>query len=1157
MLFCFNLRILSRLVLATLVLAAGRSFALQPATPLSRLSRQAWTIENGLPQNTVPFLLQSHNGFLWIGTELGLARFDGSSFQVFDHATTRGYPDAEVRCLLETHSARQSGDDTLEGSIWVGTGDGLVRWFDGRPSFYSTREGLPSNSIQALAQTSDGTLWVNTEQGLARWNGKNFQATPIVGAPDRAITSMAADNAGGLWVGTTSGVTVFRQDGWQSQNQLGIPATPTASLVSADTNGNVLMANSDGVFLLGAGKNTTVLEKGQLPKEGVSFLRRLSNGTIAVASKSVVVLVLPRQPSASAASIERFTIGKDFPGSRIEVIYPDREASLWIGTNHGMARLSLEQVTGSGKQSAYSAQLLPASDPLASNAVVSFLEDREGDLWVGAETAGLQVFRDSRFRTLGAREGLSSDATTAIIEDEKNYLWIGTRDSGLNRIAEESVNGANNSPSPVPTVFNTARGLVSNVILALASAPNGDIWVGTPDGLNCIHKRGVGNSISTFTSADGLPDDFIRSLLSAEDGSLWIGTRRGLTHFDHAHLRNFTQLDGLGSDLVGAMVKTPDGDLWVATLNGLSRMHQGAIRNFTTADGLPSNVITALDVTPDGTLWVGTQNQGLALWDGGRFIALPDHGNSTSPAANTEKHDGELPLGVHALLHDDRKHMWIASDSGLTRVDILSLMKCAHGGACALNAIHFTTADGLRSRETSKNSHPTTSRSSDGRIWFTTPKGLITVDPLHFAEMPGPPPVVIERFAVDDLIADGSTSTAHRIAAGSLRFQFDYAGLSFAAPQKLRYQYMLEGFDHDWTDAGTRRTAYYTNIPPGQYRFRVRATLGDAGFSYELMATNSSGVTAGTVAGDAPIYPEADLSFELLPHVYQTAWFRAAVLLAVALIVAWIFRRRIRRVRREFSVVMAERNRIAREIHDTLAQGYVGISLQLEVLGELLRHNRAEAATKHLATTQALVREGLDDARQSIWALRSQDGNEHNLPVHLRRLVEKTHTPDLEAILEIHGAYRALDANVEKEILRIAQEAIQNVKRHAAATQVRVHLDYDERVLSLIISDDGKGFVPPPALVSSKREGRNIASSNGNSGHYGLTGMLERSALIRGELTVISEPGSGTTVSLRIAIPEASGKIRSGSSSSIQGGKPAEGVATQEGSTPHSNSNSQ
>ena len=318
------------------------------------------------------------------------------------------------------------------------------------------------------------------------------------------------------------------------------------------------------------------------------------------------------------------------------------------------------------------------------------------------------------------------------------------------------------------------------------------------------------------------------------------------------------------------------------------------------------------------------------------------------------------------------------------------------------------------------------------------------------------------------------------------------------------YEYMLEGFDtRRWTDAGARRTAYYTNIAPGTYRFRVRAALGS--FGAQSMQADRDGTARSTQSYDLE---EASMSFELLPRYYQTMWFRALMVLMVAVLVALVFRRRVLRVEREFRAVMAERNRIAREIHDTLAQGYVGISLQLEILGELLRHNRADAAQKHLVLTQVLVREGLDDARQSIWALRSHDSGEQTLPIRLRRLVEQAGGRSLAANLEVHGAYRALALDAEQEILRIAQEAIQNVQKHAAASHLTVRLDYGERALTLSVADDGNGFVAggqaPPA-----------------PGHYGLTGMRERAALIRGEIEIVSEPGKGTTITLRVSAPEA------------------------------------
>ncbi len=1069
-------------MVASMVAFAAENYALEPATPLGRLGRQVWTMENGLPQNTVPVLLQSRDGFLWAGTELGLARFDGVSFRIFDHATAGSFPDAEIRCLLNS---------AIDNSFWIGTSDGLVHWRNGNQSLITTRDGLPSNSIRGLAQTANGTIWVWTETGLARLVGGDFRAAPEAGFPRGVITSIATDEAGGLWLGTTSEAAVFRGEHWSpgpdaipqkdaNQRNFDRSVLDRSALVKTMAGGDVLISNGSGVFLKHDDAISQVLAKSALPSDGISFLDRLGDGSVAVASKTTVVLA--QGNNGAAQLVAQFVIGRDLPGSRIEAMYADREGSLWIGTNRGLARISKI-----GGAHGAMVQLMPATDPLASNAVVSLLEDREGDLWVGTETAGLHILRDAHFRVIGTSEGLSSDATTAVVQDAQQTLWIGTRDGGLNRVA----NGIDGKLTV--TNLTTENGLLSNVILSLAVAPNSDVWVGTPDGLTRIGRGGV----NSYTSADGLPDDFIRSVLVAPDETVWIGTRHGLTHLDHGRFQNYTQADGLGSDLVGALARSGNGDLWIATLNGLSRLHEGKLLRYTTADGLSSNVITALDATPDGAIWIGTQSDGLNLWDGKRFVSMRGDASQDNSAVAAL-----LPAAIHAVMPDDRGHLWLASNAGLTRVDLQNLMACMERGECSLNALHavsFTTADGLRSRETSNNSHPTACRTNDGRLLFTTPRGVIVADPLHFPEIPPQPPVAIERFAVDDrdTEADGTV----RVGAGALRFQFDYAGLSFAAPQKLRYQYMLEGFDHAWTDAGTRRTAYYTNIPPGKYRFRVRASLGEAGF---LALRDASGVTA-----DNP--QEASCSFQLLPHFYQTVWFWALVLLGIAAVVWLIFRQRVLRVEREFRAVMSERNRIAREIHDTLAQGYVGISLQLEILGQLLRHNRTDAAAKHLALTQEMVREGLDDARQSIWALRSHDAGEQILPIRLRRLVEQAGADGLTAHLEVHGAYRALSADTEQEILRIAQEAIHNVKKHAEAVRLSVRLEYDERVLTLTVTDDGKGFAAREQAV-------------GEDGHYGLTGMRERAALIRGQIEIVSEPGAGTTVNLSVPAPEARAK---------------------------------
>ena len=963
------------IVAAALLAFAVAAVALEPTTPLASYGRQAWGMENGLPQNTVQALAQTPDGFVWLGTEVGLVRFDGIGFQVFDKNTAPALPGNDVRCLLVAH----------DGALWIGTSEGLARLKDGSTTSFTEKDGLPGNGIRALGEDELGNFWVWTDQAQARLDRERF------------IPYWTVNAQGG---GARPAV----------REPMAAGMLPEFSL-----NGETVMANRSAL---------------EMDRDG--------------------------------RVVDRLTVGRELPGNRIQRLFVDSKGSLWIGTNGGLARWAADKL-----------QILPVTDPLEKASVLALMEDREGNIWVGTEADGLHILRDQRFRTIGAREGLSSDQTTTVVEGADGKLWVGTGGGGLNALPSSQRQAGDAISQPVRDV------LLSDVILSLAPAPNGDLWVGTPDGLNRIR----GNAVAAFTSADGLPDDFIRSLLADADGSLWIGTRRGLTHWIDpgagpgvstlraaGKMETFTQACGLGSDLVGAMTRDSKGDLWVATLAGLSRLHGGKIENFTTANGLSSNVVTALLARKNGTLVIGTQDHGWDVWNGHTFTAVAD-----------EAPERLGPTSVHAILDDESGHLWMATDNGISRGDCpLHLIDTVGGDprGC-LRWIEIGAADGLRSRETATNSHPSALRSRDGLLWFATPKGLVEVDPAHFPVNRVPPGVALERFSVDDTAEPlHAADFLMRIPAGHVHFEFDFAGLSFVAPQKVRYRYMLEGFDKTWTEAGARRTAYYTNIPAGSYTFLVQAASNDGVWN-----------TAG-----------AALKFDLQPHFYQTLWFYALLILTVVGVVVLVQRLRLKRAEREFNAVLGERNRIAREIHDTLAQGYVGISVQLEVLAELLRQSQVDSAQKHLDLTRGYVREGLSDARQSIWALRSQDSGETTLPVKLRRIVESAGAGDLEAQFSIFGAYRPLPPGTEQEILRVAQEAIHNVKKHAGARKLSVQLEYGPQQIALNVHDDGQGFQVDEASTP---------------GHYGLTGMRERAAMIGGTLEVISEPGAGTTVRLQ------------------------------------------
>jgi len=995
--------------LALAAMAMGvRGNALEPATAVANFGRQTWVMENGLPQNTIQAMVHTRDGFVWLGTEVGLVRFDGSSFAVFDRNSNPALPSNDVRCLLETP----------DGSLWIGTSDGLARWKNRIVTHYSTVNGLPGNGIRSMSLDASGALLLITDAGMARQSGDRFQ---VYG--DWPAGSVIAETTAQGEIEFTRYVPQFA----------GVPA--------------------------GEGSDPwrqAALRAG-IPKESLAFRALLKSGEIAVGSKGILAL------ERDGKLLSRLTVGKDLPGSRIQLLLADREGSLWVGTNSGLARLV------EGKL-----QRLPVTDPLASVSVLSLMEDPEGNLWVGTESDGLHILRDQRFRTVGAREGLSNEATTAVVEDGAGALWVGTSGGGLNAL-RGSGRGTIKS-------YSVRDGLLSDVILSLAAAPNGDLWVGTPDGLNRIRK----GHIDAYTSSDGLADDFIRSLLADGDGSLWIGTRRGLTHWSDpasgpngtgGHMETFTQANGLGSDLVGALAHDSAGDLWVATLAGLSRLRMGRITNFTVADGLSSNVVTALLPRANGALLIGTQDHGWSQWNGSHFTATSSGGKAQGQAL--------AQTSIHAILDDGLGHLWFATGNGIARCDC----SASRGGMASADCSHwieFGAGDGLRSRETATNSHPSAWRSHDGHLWFATPKGLVEVDPAHFPVNTAPPPVALERFTVDDvpMLLGGPWL---RIEAGHVHFEFDYAGLSFVAPQKVRYRFMLEGFDKGWTEAGTRRTAYYTAIPPGKYTFRVQAANNDGLWN---------------AAGSA-------LYFELRPHFYQTFWFYGLLLALAGGLVAWLLQLRLQRAEGEFKAVLGERGRIAREIHDTLAQGYVGISVQLEVLAELLRQNRTEAAAKHLDLTRGHVREGLADARQSIWALRSQDADETTLPVKIRRLVETEDGHGIEAKFSIFGAYRPLPPGTEREIQRVAQEAIHNVRKHAGARHLSVQLEYGSAQIALEVRDDCRGFAADGEPESS-------------AGHYGLTGMRERAVNIGGRLEVTSELGSGTVVRLKAAAPRES-----------------------------------
>ncbi len=948
---------------------------------------------------------------------------DQYSYQVWQ--TGSGLPQNTV------HTALQSRD----GYMWFATEGGLVR-FDGQQFVVydsSNTPSLKSNHIRSLAQDGQGVMWIATSDGLLRRDGSQLEAFSTTGElPGSNVLALHADSSGRIWAVTPEGLARCSEGqhgvAYAQSYVLGEGTSKLTGQITSSSDGAIWVGTETGLKVL---RNERFTDVAGLPRQVAiqSLLFDRSSRLWVGTSKGLFL--------SRAGTEYRFEPVPSVTSREVSALFEDRQGDIWIGTEGRLMRLA----SGSAGVSVSSRAFPDAS-------VIELAEDTEGDLWIGTDAQGVTIARNQKFVTYTARQGLTDDAVRCVFSDQRGVVSAGTTE-GVTEFAGREVKH-----------LTTAEGLSSNVILSLGEDRDRSLLVGTPDGLNIVRTRGI----SLITSADGLADDFVRSLYRDTDGSLWIGTRRGLSHQDlQGHFSTYTQADGLGSDLVGEVVRDRRGDLWIATLEGLSLLRGGTLRNFRKQDGLSSNVITALYEDADDDLWVGTRDAGLNLLREGKIVRVPER--------------VALPPAVYGVAEDGNGSLWIPSSSGIVRVGRKELKAAILGKSDKPAVVWYGTSDGLRVNECSIGGHPEVWKGSDGTLWFSTVRGLAALYPEAARRRDVAPPVIIESITIDDQRWNPSQLDA--VSPGHSRFAFEYAGLSFAEPQKVQYRYKLEGFDKHWIEAGLQRTAYYTNIPPGAYRFRVIARSGEG-------VWNEKGAT---------------IAFRLAPRFYQTLWFYAGVVILLGLASYLVYRWRVAEVEARFNAVLQERNRIAREIHDTLAQGFVGVSMQLETVARL-PSSSAEMARQHLDQARQLVRDSLAEARRSIWQLRSQSSEYGDLASRLSKAANQTIGPSpVKLSVEVRGTYRPLRQNVEDELLRIGQEAVTNAIRHADPHRITIELAFDTRRVRLAISDDGRGFA----------FGSHPSSSNG---HFGLQGMRERAEQIGGQLFIESAVGKGTKVSV-------------------------------------------
>lgn len=962
-----------------LLLLASSVFALPLDSPreLSQFGHEVWLTENGLPQNTVHAIAQTRDGYIWIGTEEGLARFDGVKFTVFDKQNTPEFKSNYIRNLFADR----------QGALWIATAQGLVRMLNGKFKLFTRDDGLPSETIQAVYEDREGNLWVATANGLGLLKSGGLTTfTTKERLISGSIQALFEDAGGALWIATPYGVGRIKDGKFTNYTVRDGLGSNSVRAIQQDRSGRLWFGSLGGLTSFDGNRFTT------------------------------------------------YTTRDGLPNDRVISLNANRDGGLLIGTAGGLCRFIDGRFSG-----------FNVGEALSTSTILSLLEDREGNLWIGTESGGINLLKDTKFTTYTVKNGLSNDLIKSIHEDDQGNIWIGTDGGGLNLLKNGKL-----------SVYSTREGLSSNVVQALFSDNAGNLWVGTPGGLNRFNQ----GKFTTYTSADGLANNDVRSIYLDHRGSLWIGTRGGLTRMSNGVFKTFTEVDGLPNDLITTLYEDTKGNLWIGTFGGLARLTNEEFTIFTIRDGLSSDAVISLHEDSDGTLWIGTNGGGLNRLKDGRF--------TTYITSN-----GLLDDVVYRILEDGRNHLWLSCRKGIFHISKKELDEFAAGSVASIAPVAYGTADGMMTRECSGGGDPAGWRGNDGKLWFPTLKGVAMIDPERIKTNSQAPPVVIEQIRIDD--KSFAPSERLELPAGTTRFDLYYTAPSFVAPEKVRFKYKLEGFDTDWIDSGTRRIAYYTNLRPGTYTFRV-------------IASNNDGVWNET--GSA-------FTLYLKPYFYQTYWFYALCLLVLVMLAWLLYRLRVRGMQAQFNAVLAERTRIAREIHDNLAQEMAAISVQLELVARTMPSG---TAMTHLDRVRQQVRHGIAEARRYVWALRSPTLENNDLPTALAETARRlTYETTIQAQVEVNGTFRPLAQSVEDNLLRIGQEAINNAVKHAQAQRILVNLVFDARRVQLIVRDDGRGF-------------DNQAAGNGRAGHFGLIGMQERAEQIGGTLSIQSTDGSGTEV---------------------------------------------
>jgi ligand-binding sensor domain-containing protein/signal transduction histidine kinase/CheY-like chemotaxis protein len=985
---------------------------------------------------------------------------------------------------------------TPDGYLWCGTEKGLTR-FDGNSFTLFDRSNTPAiqhNTIHSLLTDRDGRLWIGTGGGgLVRLvNGEFTQFTVEHGLVGNTVQTLVQDRAGAVWIGTTQGLSRYASSRFTNFTVTdGLPSDYCRDICE-DEAGRLWVATGQGLSCLSEGRFKTYTSRDGLASDNIQLVRRCKDGGLWVGIAGDGLF------RWKEGRFTRYAASELLSGGLIRTLLEDRDGNLWVSTNGGVSRWKDGKQTG----------LFPP-ESFGGGFTNSLYEDGTGSLWVGSGD-GLIRLGDGRCITFTTTEGLGSNIVWSVYEDRTGRLWVGSNGGlGVRKNGQW-------------TTYTSKHGLPSDAVLSVCEDAAGVMWLGTPVGLTRLRD----GKFETFTTADGLSGNYVLAVYADRKGTLWIGTNGGgVSCYREGRFTRITRKDGLPHDIVRVFLEDSQGNLWIGTNGGgLGVLKDGRFTRYTTNEGLSSDLVLSISEDGSGAIWVGTHGGGLNRFQNGTWVSFG--------AANG------FPNEIIYQVLEHGPHLWMSSSMGIFRVAKNELETGKRISPLVLGKF-----DGMRILDCSGGSQPAGIHARDGRLWFPTARGLVVVNPSQIQANTNPPTVLIERVLADGVHLEGTTSFT--VLPGTGRLEFHYAAIDLSTTDRVRFRYRLERFEKEWVEAGARRVAYYTNLPPGHYRFHVNACNGDG------------------VWRESP----ASVDLELEPHFYQTTWFYgscAVLMLAVGTGIHLVRTRHLRAREKYLARCVEDRTRqLQQEVEEhARTNERLRQSQKLEAIGQLaggVAHDFNNLLTVINGCTELLLENETLDAQEKglVTEVRAAGGRAEGLTQQLlafsRRQVLEPKILDLNAV--ITGTARMLGRMIGEDIIlttaldpqafRVKVDPVQlqqvlvnlvvnardamprggrltiktwNVEQDETSARLNPDVPPGQYVL-LAVSDTGCGMTTEvkervfEPFFTTKGPGK--GTGLGLATVYGIVRQSE------GHLTVQSEVGVGTT--FQVYLPKATG----------------------------------